>query len=164
MFQDLTRPYATTQEADSYTMFTPNPTSYFMEDRHAEEVVALDNGHLLIARQAWLRGDFDTARMAYQKSAYISARLDGEELKKALKRELTGFAQSDPLYRRVLAEIRPIVNQAPGIKQTDLYGRLAHDRETVSYVLYFAGEIFDLVRKKSGRTYQVFPPGRVIDV
>lgn len=142
----------------------PSPVSYFMEDRLAEEVVMLDNGSLLIARQAWLHDDFGAARMAYQKSAHISARLDSEELKKALKRELTGFAESDPLYRRVLSEIKPIVEQRPGIKQTDLYGLLPHDRETISYVLYFAGESFDLVRKKSGRTYQVFPPGRVIDV
>lgn len=142
----------------------PSPASYFMGDRHAGEMETLSQGHLVIAREAWLRGDFDQARLAYQKTAYGSTRIKDDDLRNALKRELTGFVQSDPLYRRVLAEIRTIVDQAPGIKQTDLYGGLAHDRETISYVLYFAGEIFDLVRKKSGRTYQVFPPGHVIDI
>lgn len=140
-----------------------NPASYFMEDHHAVEVARLSQGHLLIAREAWLRGDFDTARMAYQKSAYNSGRLKGEETKKALKRELIGFAQHDPLYRQVLSDIKPLVEQQPGIKQTELYGRLPYEREIVSYVLYFATEIFDLMRKKSGRTYQLFPGGRIID-
>ena len=85
-------------------------------------------------------------------------------MKQAHKRELTGFAQNDPLYKTVMAELLPLVEQQPGVKQTDLYGLLNYDRETISYVLYFAAEILDLIRRKSGRTYQIFPPGRVIDV
>jgi len=140
-----------------------NPMAYFMDDRQVGEVEVFSLGNLSIARSAWLRGDFDTARMGYQKTAYASPRLTDECLKEALKRELTGFAQSDPLYRELMAEILPLVKQCPGIKQTELYALLNFDREIVSYVLYFAAEIFDLVRRKSGRTYQLFPPGNMIE-
>ena len=140
-----------------------NPTTFFMDDRHANDIEDLSQGHLSIARAAWLQGDFDTARMAYQKAAYVSPMLTDAGIKEALKRELTGFAQRDPLYREVMAEILPVVKEYPGIKQTELYGFLSVDREVASYVLYFATEIFELVRKKSGRTYQLFPPGHMIE-
>lgn len=137
--------------------------TYFMNDDHAGNVEAQSQGHLSVAREAWLRDDFDTARMAYQKCAYISARLSDDDNKAALKRELSGFAKSDPLYKEVLAAIRPVVDQNPGMKQTDLYACVGFDRETVSYVLYYAAELFDLYRKKAGRTYQIFPPGHLIE-
>lgn len=141
-----------------------DPRAYFiMADAHAREVETLSQGHLSMARRAWLQGDFATARMAYQKAAYISGRLEAEEARAALKRELTGFTRSDPLYTEILAAVKPVVERQPGVKQTDLYGLVDHDRELVSYVLYFAAENFDLYRKKAGRTYQIFPPGRVID-
>lgn len=140
-----------------------DPKGYFMEAQHAEAVDVQSQGHVSIARSAWLQGDFDTARMAYQKCAYISGRLQHEETKTALKRELAGFSKNDPLYKEVLSAIRPLVEQRPGIKQTDLYSCVNYDRETVAYVLYFAAEVFDLYRKKAGRTYQIFPPGIVID-
>lgn len=140
-----------------------DPRACFMLDAHAGEVESLSQGHLSMARAAWLQQDFSTARMAYQKAAYISGRLSSDDVKTALKRELAAFSRSDSLYTEVLAAIKAVVNRQPGIKQTELYGLIAHDRETVGYVLYFAAENMDLHRKKAGRTYQVFPPGKIIE-
>lgn len=137
--------------------------SYFMDDVHAVAVDDLSNGHLAVAREARQHADFDTARMAYQKCAYVSSRLDSEETKIALKHELAGFAKTDPLYKDVLTAIKAVVAERPGIKQTELYACVSYNRETLSYVLYYAAELFDLYRKKAGRTYQIFPPGRLID-
>lgn len=140
-----------------------DPRASFMSDSHAAEVESLSQGHLSMARAAWLQRDFDTARMAYQKAAYVSRRLRDDDVQNALKRELAAFSRGDPLYVAILPEIRAVVERRPGVKQTELYGLVGHDQATVAYVLYFASENLDLHRKKAGRTYQVFPPGHTIE-
>lgn len=54
-------------------------SSFYMQGQPAQEVEHQSNGHLSMARNAWMQGDFDTARMAYQKCAYISGRLSGDD-------------------------------------------------------------------------------------
>jgi hypothetical protein len=111
---------------------------------------------------AWASGDWDWARAALQKLAYTMTGDDvSQEQKDHFKRLMTRFAQKDPLYREIIVELLPVIQQQPGILQSEIYAHVPrHDVETIRYVLYFAHELGDLVRLKKGRSYQLFGPGQ----
>jgi hypothetical protein len=118
-----------------------------------------------IANQ-WEAGNYDVARALLQKAAYgmVGAGVN-EEDNARFKTLMTTFALDDPLYREVMAKLKPIVLAQPGILQSSVYARLPeYDQETVRYVAYFGHEIGDIHRRKKGRSYELLPPGRVIDI
>lgn len=114
---------------------------------------------------AWKRGDYDWARHELQKIAYSMVNksvTDDQRIR--FKQVMTEFANEDLLYRDVIEKIRSIVLSQPGIIQSSIYKLLpGHDQETVRYVLYFAHELGDIHRRKKGRSYELLPPGRVLD-
>ena len=63
-----------------------------------------------LARQAWDAGDFDKARMFYQKASYGIHDTD-QANKDAFAQEVAGFAGQDPLYQKGLALIRDHIRQ-----------------------------------------------------
>lgn len=116
--------------------------------------------------RAWRAGDYDLARGALQKYAYgMVGPGVSEDDKARFRTVMTTFAQDDPLYQEVMAKLKPIVLAQPGILQSSIYVRLPqYDQETVRYVAYFGHEIGDIHRKKKGRSYELLPPGVVIDM
>lgn len=114
----------------------------------------------------WESGNYDMARAILQKFAYSMVGPGVAEDDKARFRTLmTTFALDDPLYREVMAKLKPIVLANPGILQTAIYPRLPeYDQETIRYVAYFGHEIGDIHRRKKGRSYELLPPGAVIDM
>lgn len=108
-------------------------------------------------------GDWNGARLFLQKCAYGIKQQSAEE-QQNFKEIMTAFASSDPLYRMCLDSVLPIIQENPGIKQTALYAHMtaAPDAEIARYVLYFADELGDVVRRKKGNSYLVFPAGFVI--
>lgn len=118
--------------------------------------------HLERARGAVKGGDTDYARLCYLKAAeswkQANETDDGKwalELEQANK-EYAAFVESDPAYKNGLAVLLPIIQSNPGILQTDLYKACPGiDRETISYVLYFAASSGIIERTKKGRTYEV---------
>lgn len=116
--------------------------------------------------QARRSGDYDFARVWLQKFAYTITGNDSvsQEVKDRFKRLMTEFAKEDPLYREVMAHVKPLVMQQPGIVQSTIYKKFPHlEQETIRYVLYFAHEIGDITRRKKGRSYELMPPGQVIE-
>lgn len=115
---------------------------------------------------AWQSGNYDLARGALQKYAYgMVGPGVSEEDKARFRTVMTTFAQDDPLYREVMAKLKPVVLANPGILQSSIYTRLPeYDQETVRYVAYFGHEIGDIHRRKKGRSYELLPPGEVIDM
>ena len=115
---------------------------------------------------AWDAGNYDLARAALQKVAYGMVGPGVSEDNKQLFRNLMAeFAKEDPLYRELMTKIKPLVLARPGILQTDLYPALPqYDQEVIRYVTYFGHEIGDIHRRKKGRTYELLPAGRVIDL
>lgn len=115
--------------------------------------------------RAWRAGDYDLARGALQKYAYgMVGPGVSEDDKARFRTVMTTFAQDDPLYQEVMAKLKPIVLAQPGILQSSIYVQLPqYDQETVRYVAYFGHEIGDIHRKKKGRSYELLPPGRIID-
>lgn len=104
-------------------------------------------------------GDWDAARMAMQKLAYVMPR-EPASTQAEFKALMTLFASRDPLYAVAVAALKPAVLQQPGIRQTALYPLLAPlTTEEARYVLYFAAELGDLVRVKKGNSYLVYPSG-----
>ncbi|RMF14190.1 MAG: hypothetical protein D6761_09840, partial [Candidatus Dadabacteria bacterium] len=110
---------------------------------------------VLMAREHYLKGDYFGASTWYQKCAYYSPRLKDEELKWALKKELTGFAMHNPNFIGIWKDVRKVIAENPGILQTELYKMVPYDREQVRYVTYFAEESGLLKRERSGRTYSL---------
>lgn len=116
--------------------------------------------------QARAEKDFDFARLWLQKFAYtITGKADvPQEIKDRFKRVMTDFAEEDPLYREVMAIALPYILANPGTLQSKIYGHLPHwSEEEVRYVLYFANELGHIHRRKKGRSYELLPPGAVID-
>jgi hypothetical protein len=118
--------------------------------------------HLRRAREAVSGGNADFARLCYLKAAESWKQANEEEggkwareLEQANK-EYAAFVQADPAYRSGLAELLPIIQGNPGILQTDLYKACPGiERETVSYILYFAASDGVVERTKKGRTYEI---------
>lgn len=116
--------------------------------------------------RAWRSGDYDLARGALQKYAYgmVGAGVS-EDDKQRFRQLMTEFALDDPLYRDIMTRLKPIVLSRPGILQSAIYAFFPeYDQETVRYVAYFGHEIGDIHRRKKGRSYELLPPGEVIDM
>ena len=80
------------------------------------------------------------------------------EAKRQFTQAMCQFAARDPLYHAVLDRVTPLVEQTPGLLQTKLYPHLPElEPETIRYVIYYAAEMGDLVRRKKGNSYAVFP-------
>jgi len=114
------------------------------------------------ARAAARSGDTDRARVEYLKAAESWKQANQEDGGKwateadLANREYAAFVETDPAYRSGLAAILPKIKAAPGILQTDLYKECPElERETVSYVLYFAASAGVIERSKKGRTYEL---------
>lgn len=114
----------------------------------------------------WASGNYDMARAILQKFAYgMVGKGVSEDDKARFRTLMTEFALDDPLYREVMAKLKPIVLAQPGILQSAVYASLPeYDQETVRYVAYFGHEIGDIHRRKKGRSYELLPPGAVIDM
>ncbi len=104
--------------------------------------------------------DFDMLRVSYfllidairQANTQTIGALE-EELQKA-RLEFSAFAERDPLYLEWCSKVLPIIDAEPGILQTHLYRRFpAHERENISYTLYFAEVHGKIRRTRKGRTY-----------
>lgn len=109
------------------------------------------------------RGDFDSARLALQKLSYLVYEQRNEQplLRVQFTELMCKFARIDPVYQLALANAKAVVNSSPGVLQTALYKRMLVSKEETQYMLYFAHETGDLVRKKKGRTYAIFLPDQV---
>ena len=107
--------------------------------------------------------DCDMARVSYfhwvEALRQENARRRGalrSELESA-KAEFSNFARTDPLYLEWIQKIFPIVECNPGILQTELYRRFPpHEKENISYTLYFAADHEKVKRFRKGRTYSLF--------
>lgn len=117
---------------------------------------AVDNGSAEIDSLI-AKGDWDSARAALQRIAY--GMLNAEpEAKRQFTQAMCQFAVRDPLYHAVMKIAAPLVEKTPGMLQTKLYPHLPHlEPEIIRYVIYYAAEMGDLVRRKKGNSYAVFP-------
>lgn len=129
---------------------------------------ANETGLLLMPEevQAAVRaGDFESARLGLKKYAFEIARPGvPDDVKARFRQAMTAFAAIDPLYRQVMRRALPIIQAQPGILQSAIYPHLPeYDQETIRYVLYFAHEIGEVHRHKKGRSYELHPPGVVVE-
>ncbi|WP_171694570.1 hypothetical protein [Methylomonas sp. ZR1] len=135
-----------------------------LESKEMEETeyqLSIDwESKFLQIEQAVKHGDYEFARIWLQKFAYTSVDKDVPQfVRDRFKSLMSAFAKEDPLYRRLISEIKPIIESQPGVLQTSLYPLLPEfNEEQIRYVLYFAHELGDLNRLKKGRSYQLFGP------
>lgn len=118
--------------------------------------------HLSWAREAVQVRNMDYARSEYLKA--VESWKQANEVEEGrwqrehelVTQEYAAFVESDPVYRQVIAALLPIIEEKPGILQTELYNeRPDIPRENISYVLYFAASKGTIERTKKGRTYEV---------
>lgn len=86
-----------------------------------------------------------------------------EELFKPLFYALQGFCfwyiyEKDFFYSIRLRHIKRILARNSGIKQTELYKLMGYTKEEISFTLYYAELANEILREKSGRTYQLYLP------
>lgn len=75
---------------------------------------------------------------------------------KAIYKKCTDFVEGDSVYINGLAELKTIIQNHDGILQTDLYRSYPDlERETISYIIYFAVSAGIIERTKKGRTYEL---------
>jgi hypothetical protein len=112
--------------------------------------------------------DFDQARFSF--GAWIESLKQsnvntGGTLNGAIQEAeflFSDFVRKDPLYLRIAPIVIDTVKANPGILQTALYLALPDiPKQSLSYVLYFAADHGCILRKKKGRTYELFP---ILDV
>lgn len=108
---------------------------------------------------------YDEVRLRLQKISYgMLEKGVTEDDRQRFRQFMTEFAQVDPLYREVIALVKPFVIDHPGTLQSEVYAKFpAYGQETLRYVLYFAHELGAIHRRKKGRSYELLPPGRVVD-
>lgn len=102
--------------------------------------------------------EFDAMRFALQKVAYemVGDRYTQQE-KDKFKKIMTYFAYKDPLYNDCIKRVISIVAKNEGMLQTQIYPYFKeYDTEIIRYVLYFGGELGDIRRVKSGRSYKLY--------
>ncbi|MFH1537410.1 MAG: zinc ribbon domain-containing protein [bacterium] len=126
-----------------------------------KDYMSMAHGHLNGAREGLKRGDFDLARMLYQKCEWSwknVVKLDPSyqnDLDR-IQKEYSEFAKTDPLYIKLLALIKDVASNKPGILQTEMYSELPdYNKSDISYVLFFAEKHKQIIRHKKGRTYQL---------
>lgn len=116
--------------------------------------------HILQAREAWGKRNYDFARQEYQKTAYAMTQVGGQEwAKEKLKEEQAQFAKDDPLYGKIMPLVQQQVSKTPGVLQTSIYGSIPFQKEEIGYALYFGALLNDIRREKKGRTYALYLPG-----
>lgn len=130
-----------------------------IEEKIAEE-------HAVMQRSEPLDPSIDEMRQGLQKVAYgMVGKGVGSDEKARFKQGMTEFASADPLVREIAERVRDLVAETPGLLQSKIYGNFPeYDKEQVRYALYFANELGLVHRKKKGNSYELFPPGTVIDM
>jgi hypothetical protein len=68
------------------------------------------HGWLLRARNAWLAGDENQARLAYQKFSYNTADYP-TDIQKVFKDEITAFVKQDSVYNKYMPEIQGMLKK-----------------------------------------------------
>jgi len=121
---------------------------------------------ILQAEACERESDFLTARTCYFRAVesitQYDTLTDGSASKAVVefKRLYQEFVlDRDPHFKKYLAELLPIIQESPGILQTELYARTPMDKANVSYCLYFADAGGLVQRMKKGRTYQLLAAG-----
>jgi len=117
------------------------------------------------ARQYLANGNFDMARQCYfnlvESIRQQNINEDGareEELREAEK-EYAEFSKKDPMYIDVMEKTKPILENRPGIKQTDIYNEIPEfTKQDLRYVFYYAEKNGEIKRVKKGRTYVISEP------
>lgn len=118
--------------------------------------------HLSLARSSAHTGNFNQARISYPKAVESWRQANESEGGKwereheLTKAEFAAFVSIDPVYNDGVAVIIPFIRTTPGLLQTDLYKACTGiERETISYILYFAASSGIIERTKKGRTYEL---------
>lgn len=102
---------------------------------------------------------WDVSRSHLQKIAYRIVRPEyPHDQKQWFRRCMAQFVKNDPVYLSVIGQVKSAVEKHPGMLQSDIYKeRSESDKEAARYVLYFAEELEDIIREKSGRSYKLYP-------
>jgi hypothetical protein len=131
------------------------PTSAEPAPAHAWQVT-IGEGAAELDRLVMM-GDWDSARAALQCTAYGMLDAPPDE-KRQFTQAMCKFAARDPLYYAVMQVVTPLVEATPGLTQTKLYPHLPNlTPETIRYVIYYAAEMGEVVRRKKGNSYAIFP-------
>lgn len=97
-----------------------------------------------------------SAKAEYNKACELCPQIYGCEKDKIKLQNETVQTVSESDYTNGLAILLSIIQDNPGILQTDLYKACPGiERETVSYILYFASSSGVIERTKKGRTYEL---------
>ena len=102
-------------------------------------------------------GNFDELRMLISQLAYKFASTPQSD---AVKKIGMFFVKRDPMYIDILSKVQKIVSKNQGIKQSTIYNDVSPDGvysvEDMRYVLYYAAEYGDIIRKPFDNSYKLY--------
>ena len=102
-------------------------------------------------------GSFDELRMLISQMAYKFASTPQSD---AVKKIGMFFVKHDPIYIDILSKVQKIVSKSQGVKQSTIYNDVSPDEvysvEDIRYVLYYAAEYGDIIRKPFGNSYKLY--------
>lgn len=128
-----------------------------------------ESGNMFLekAYKYWKKGDFNNARKMFQKVGFTIKTLETEApdyKKRMVKRQKekiikiqANFAAIDPLYRTIISHVKKMLDRNSPVIQSEIYDKLSFNKEDVIYALYFADVLNDIVRKKKGVSYLLYP-------
>lgn len=102
--------------------------------------------------------DWNANRVTLQKIAYqMVGKGVPKHKKEAFTQFMKEFARRDPLYQLTIERVQAAVANTPGMLQSEIYaGRTEQEKEMARYILYFAHELGDIRREKSGNSYKLY--------
>src|SRR5690625_5097632 len=154
-FFRLSRPEAADLAAASSRAEVPNDAEFLRRDWLVGDWFNHDN--LQSARD--VEHGWNRARLQCQKTAYEITRPSHPHAQKDWFRAfMTQFVARDPIYQDTIGRVHKAVAENPGLLQSQIFkDRTEKEKEGARYVLYFAAELGDIRREKSGRSYRLYP-------
>ena len=124
--------------------------------------------HLNWARQAEQKGDYLGARMGYLKCIESLKQAGATAELQDLTQEYEAFVRRDPIFESLMLGLLPIIQENPGILQSEITKRAesldwptlysynrAIAKDDIYYALYFADKFGKILRTKKGRSYEL---------
>ena len=111
--------------------------------------------HLQVACEAWVEGDYKTARTEFQHTARLLGRDDVPQYKlDAFLGLASEFVEHDSLFHHIKNDAISVIRNNPDILQADIYGLLkSYSKNDIQYALVYAELKGYITRTKKGRSY-----------
>ncbi|WP_125940209.1 SAP domain-containing protein [Neisseria dumasiana] len=110
------------------------------------------------------KSNYDEVRKKLRQFAWSTHRYSTPMFKARLADFISEFAKIDPIFKRMWPIYEEFIQVNSGVMQSKIYSLFPNEsKDDQRYVLYFAEHLNLLRREKSGNSYKLFIPNKLID-